>query len=327
MKQKILKFAVSAGAFAPFRYLNGGKVLILMYHRFSEKNGKFSISQEAFSAHLKYLSKHYKVITLTEYIEFRKAKTELPKKLAIITIDDGYRDVFEIAEPVLRKNNLPATLFAVTDFLEGKLWIWTDKMRFLTAQTKLTEIVFSLNQQEIKGKLTDADSRFLLAQRINSQLKKLPEAEKESEIFRLANEFEVEIPQLPTKEFAPMTWNEARELDKGLVKIESHTVTHPILPNVGENQLKFELTESKIKLEKEIGREMKIFCYPDGGWNEKVRNAVESANYQCAVTTELGFNDDGDDLFLLKRISAEPSLPHFIQDTSGFENFKKIFRR
>lgn len=327
MKEKILKIAVSTGAFAPFRYFNSGKVLILMYHRFSEKDGKFSISQAAFSSHLKYLAKHYNVITLAEYLEFRKKQTALPNKLAIITIDDGYRDVFEIAEPVLKKYNLPATLFAVTDFLEEKLWIWTDKMRYLTANTKLTEINIILNNQEIKGKLTDSESRFILAGKLNSQLKKLPEAEKELEIIRLSNEFEVEIPNLPPTEFAPMTWDEARELDKGLVKIESHTVTHPILPNVDEKQLKFELTESKIKLEKEIGREMKIFCYPDGGWNESVRNAVESANYQCAVTTELGFNGESEDLFLLKRVYCEPSFPHFVQNISGVENFKEIFRR
>jgi peptidoglycan/xylan/chitin deacetylase (PgdA/CDA1 family) len=327
VKQKILKTAVSLGAFAPFRYANSGKVLILMYHRFSQKDGKFSISPEAFANHLKYLAKHYKVVTLAEFLEIRKSKSKIPSKLAVITIDDGYRDVYEIAAPVLNKFNLPATLFAVTDFLEGKIWIWTDKMRYLTTNTKLTEINILQNNQEIIGKLTDADSHFLLAQKLNSQLKKLPDAEKEREIVRLANEFEVEIPQLPSPEFAPMTWDEARQLDKGLVKIESHTVTHPILPKVDETRLRFELTESKIKLEKEIGREMKIFCYPDGGWNEQVKKAAESAKYDCAVTTEVGFNDENDDLFLLKRISAESDLPHFVQDTSGVENFKQLFRR
>ena len=101
MKEKILKIAVSTGAFAPFRYFNSGKVLILMYHRFREKDGKFSISPEAFANHLKYLAKNYKVITLNEFLEIRKTNKELPKNLAIITIDDGYRDVFEIAAPVL----------------------------------------------------------------------------------------------------------------------------------------------------------------------------------------------------------------------------------
>jgi peptidoglycan/xylan/chitin deacetylase (PgdA/CDA1 family) len=326
VKQKILKTAVSLGAFAPFRYLNSDKALILMYHRFSDKDGKFSISPKAFATHLQYLTKHYKVVTLADYLKIRKTRKKIPTKLAVITIDDGYRDVYEIAAPVLRKYDIPATLFAVTDFLEGNIWIWTDKMRFLTANTKIKEIDISLNNQEIKGQLTDSDSRFLLAQKLNSQLKKLPEAEKEKEIVDLAKQFEVEIPKLPPKEFSPMTWDEARELDKGLIKIESHTVTHPILPNVYKEQLNFELTESKIKLEKEIGREMKIFCYPDGGWNEKVRKATESANYSCAVTTEPGFNDENEDLFLLKRISAEPSLPHFVQDTSGFENFKNSLR-
>lgn len=327
MKQKLLKFAVSVGAFEPFRYLNSGKVLMLMYHRFSEKDGKFTISPDTFANHLKYLAKNYKVITLAEFLEIRQKQTPIPAKLAVITIDDGYRDVFEIAEPVLRKFNLPATLFAVTDFLDGKIWIWTDKMRFLTSQTKFTEIKINLNDKEIKGKLSDADSRFILAGKLNSELKKLSDEEKDKEINRLAQEFGVEIPKLPPKEFAPMNWKEARQLDKGLVKIESHTVTHPILPNVDEERLRDELTFSKAKLEKELEREMKIFCYPDGGLNEKVRDAVEQANYQCAVTTELGFNDENDDLFLLKRISAEPSLPHFIQNISGFESFKNSLRK
>jgi peptidoglycan/xylan/chitin deacetylase (PgdA/CDA1 family) len=327
LKQKLLNMAVSAGAFAPFRYANSGKALILMYHRFSREEERFSVSQNALAAHLKYLAKHYQVITLSEFLEIRKTQSSsLPAKLAVITIDDGYRDVFELALPVFKKFNLPATLFTVTDFLDGKIWIWTDKMRFLTTQTKLSEVNVFINNKEIKGNLTDADSRFIFAGKLNSELKKMPDEEKEREIIRLSNEFEVEIPTSPPTEFSPMTWTEAREIDKSLIKIESHTVTHPILPNVDEQRLEFELTASKTKLESEMTREMKIFCYPDGGHNEKVRNAAEKANYECAVTTELGFNDEKDDLFLLKRISAEPGMSHFVQNISGFESFKNSLR-
>ena len=100
--------------------------------------------------------------------------------------------------------------------------------------------------------MSDKNSRLNSATKINSELKKLSNAERDGKIDELAKIVEVELPNLPPKDFAPMTWDEAREMDKSGVAIESHTVTHPILTNINETELTFELAASRQVLQEKL---------------------------------------------------------------------------
>jgi len=100
-------------------YVNGYQTVpILCYHRFGDNgNVKMTISKEKFSQQMQYLKDNgYRVIAMRDMINFIEGKEALPKKAVIITIDDGYRSTYEIAYPVLKKLNFPATLFLYTDF-------------------------------------------------------------------------------------------------------------------------------------------------------------------------------------------------------------------
>jgi peptidoglycan/xylan/chitin deacetylase (PgdA/CDA1 family) len=312
------------GAFAPFHRANRDKILILTYHRFSREKSQFNVSAVEFTAHLEYLSKYGWVLSLAETIDCLQNGKPLPPNVVVITIDDGYSDAFEIAFPILKKFEIPATIYAVTDFLDAKCWLWTDLMRFVLLETEANSIKIEFeNQDYVEAILDDETKRIETASRINSRLKKLSNERKESKIKEIAADLKVSIPELPTKDFAPMSWEQARELDAQNVKIESHTVTHPILTNIGQSQLDFELQNSKKRLENVLDREIEHFCYPNGSLNETVWNAVKNSGYKCAVTTEYGFNEKAENPFLLKRIGAQSVIENFAQSTSGFEAFRK----
>jgi len=242
----------------------------------------------------------------------------------VITVDDGYADAFEIAFPLLKKFNLPATLFAVTDFVDGKCWLWTDLMRYILTATKqdFLSVEFE-NGEKIETKLTDEMQRLETASRVNVRLKKMPNERKEAKIKEIAETLSVEIPALPTGEFAPISWQQAKEMDASVLKIESHTATHPILTNITERQLDFELQNSKKKLETVLNRKSEHFCYPNGSFNETVWQTVRNNDYKCAVTTDYGFNGKGENPFLLKRIDAQAAIENFAQSVSGFEAIKQ----
>lgn len=295
-----------------------------MYHRFSEKEHPYKISKNEFEKHLKYLSKHNTILHLDEVIEAQAKGKRLPKNPTVITIDDGYADFYDIAFPLLKKYRMPATLYVITDFLDGKIWLWTDLMRYLLMESDAAYFSYEHpNGEKVESKLENDWQKMEVAGKVNSILKKLPENEKFFRIREIAESLEVEIPNKPTKEFAPISWEQAREMDKSYIKIESHTVTHPILPNVDEIQLVFEITKAKNRLEKILERNVGHFCYPNGSLNEKVRQEVENAGYKTAVTTEYGFNNGRSNPFLLKRIDANPSIANFAQSVSGFEQFRQ----
>lgn len=312
------------GAFAPFHWANRHKAFILTYHRFSREKEHGKISAGEFESHLEYLKKHNSVLSLSETLRYLGNGKTLPPNTVVITIDDGYADAHEIAFPLLKKFGFPATIYAITDFLDGKIWLWTDLMRDALLNTKFTSIEIPFGPTDtVNADLTDTANRLETAGRINERLKKLPNKEKDSKIKEIANDLRVEIPKLPPAEFAALNWTQASEMDAAHVSIESHTVTHPILTNIGEAELEFEMSSSKNRLEDVLERSVTHFCYPNGSLDTNVRTAAKNAGYVSAVTTAYGFNTALTDPHLMNRIDAQSAIENFAQSVSGFESLRQ----
>jgi peptidoglycan/xylan/chitin deacetylase (PgdA/CDA1 family) len=95
------------------------KVPILVYHTFAERcKSKLCVSRQVFEEQMAYLKDNgYRVIALSDLIGFLEFRTGLPEKAVVITIDDGYRSVYDIAYPILKKYGFTATLFVYMDFI------------------------------------------------------------------------------------------------------------------------------------------------------------------------------------------------------------------
>lgn len=316
----------AVGLLTPFRLANRDKALIVTYHRFGEKGDQLMTSARVFRQQLDYLTSHYRVVPLSKLVEYLGSDQELPPGLAAITIDDGYRDAYEIAFPILQHYQAPATLFVVTDFLDRKTWLWTDKLRFLTAQTRATRFETASNDLPLQFQLGGQASRLEAATQVNSHLKALPDEVKEEAIKRIASSLRIEIPDLPARDYDAITWEQARKMDSAGIEIGSHTLTHPILTNINDERLESELRGSKTKLEAELGRQVELFCYPNGNYDARVKRAAANAGYSSAVTVEAGLNRNGCDLFALRRVHTEHDFARFLQSTSGFEQVKEKVR-
>ena len=307
MKQTLLRVMRASGLFASFRRANQHKILVLTYHRFSEQPKGGFTHATALAEQLEYLNAHYTIVPLSAVGRHLIDGEPLPNAPAAITIDDGYRDAYDVAFSILRRHRAPATLFAATDFIDRKGWLWTDKLRYVEARRNPSS---SLN-----------------ARRANAELKRLPNEEKDRRIAAIAQDAGVTLPALPPADCGAITWEQAREMAAAGIEIGSHTVTHPILTQLDPAQLDYELRQSRSRLEHVLDREVALFCYPNGDYNARVRGAVERAGYRIAVTTEGGLNNRSSDPLVLRRIHTERDIAHFVQSTSGFEQFKNGFRK
>jgi peptidoglycan/xylan/chitin deacetylase (PgdA/CDA1 family) len=83
-------------------------------------------------------------------------------------------------------------------------------------------------------------------------------------------------------ELATMDWEQLRDLAARGVEIGSHTMTHPHLPRLTDEELERELRDSRAALEARLGRPCRFFAYPFGDEDERVREAVRSAGYEAA---------------------------------------------
>jgi hypothetical protein len=147
MFKRILKNVFDiAGGNQIGRVLNAKKFPILMYHRFSFENEPFKLLAEVFEQHIRILKKNYTVLSLEEISQYLINGKALPKHTTAITIDDGYADVYDIAFPLLKNYQVPATVFLATDFIEYRSWLWSNRLEFILRNSKKKEFSFTLDQ-------------------------------------------------------------------------------------------------------------------------------------------------------------------------------------
>ncbi len=141
LQRLLFTAAYYSGVAGLLAWWNRKKVIILCYHGISpqpEDSGQ-TVHQDNFSAHLDYLLRHYRVISLEKYVQCCQEKIPLPERSVILTFDDGYRNFWSAALPALKSRNFPATLFVVTKHLddagEGDLsmtWTPADDHAYVT---------------------------------------------------------------------------------------------------------------------------------------------------------------------------------------------------
>lgn len=101
--------------------IGGRRVCILMYHSVAETPAYLhSVSPADFEAQMRFLATQCHVISLEQMVAAFTGQGELPERPVVITFDDGWRDTYTTAYPILRTYDLPVTLFLVPDWIEGR---------------------------------------------------------------------------------------------------------------------------------------------------------------------------------------------------------------
>jgi peptidoglycan/xylan/chitin deacetylase (PgdA/CDA1 family) len=111
---------------------------------------------------------------------------------------------------------------------------------------------------------------------------------------------------------APLTWEQLRRMDEGLITIGSHTLTHPILTTLSDDVLQREIADSRSLLEQTLDRNVDFFSYPNGANDARVVDSVRK-HYRAALTTQKAFVDSESDPCTLPRIAAGDSRADFVR--------------
>ena len=286
------------------RILNRHGTRILMYHRFPED-----------TKHLEWqcnhIRKHYKPVGLDEWTNDAVEAAD-PNSL-IVTVDDGYRDFLLYGFPVFCAYEIPCTVYLVSDFLDGKLWLWWDQLTYAFRQTKRTSLTFTLNSEELSFRFPNPTDRETLSADIAIRLTRVEDPERLRIIKLIPELLEVDISASPPTDYEPLKWDEARQLAKDGVVFGAHTVTHPILSRITDSQKKrAEIEGSKLKIQLELDQPVQHFCYPNGlndDFDEETVTIVQKAGFKTATTTERGLNFRGSRPFELRRLGIDPDLP------------------
>jgi peptidoglycan/xylan/chitin deacetylase (PgdA/CDA1 family) len=301
------------GKLSATRRARGPKFAVLCYHRIGTQgiplfNG---LPPEIFELQMGFLRKRFEVVSLDEVCREMERPTKDGNFVAV-TFDDGYGDLYAHALPILKRYQIPATIFLPASCIETGQVPWYDRI-FLALK------VFSKNELEVfldRQRIFQLDSymaRLQAATEIIQYLRTISDLARQ----QFCRSFEEQIP-LPTEELANrmLTWDHVREMNREGVSFGSHTMTHPAVSQLTDTQLETEIGQSKTLLEERLGNPVRDFAFPFG----KTEDCGTAAScvlvrwgYRSAATTLEGINVPGDDPYELRRVQfgEERSLAMF----------------
>jgi peptidoglycan/xylan/chitin deacetylase (PgdA/CDA1 family) len=293
LRRQALRVLKLCGAFSLARVVTGRMARILMYHNFTyqARGNSYPVPISSLRSQFLYLKRHFRVVPLRHLIDRLKQGSRFDDRSVAITIDDGRRNCFDVLFPLLREFGFPATFYVVSSFINEEIWIWTDKVLWLSEQ--------------------NGRSPYLRPERLEAlfeALNKLRPNERDACIERLASSSGCRIPSSPPIQYAPCSWSELRQMsDSGLVEIGSHSVSHPIFSSISDEESWNELSSSRSEIERRVGHEVRSFCFPNGkvgDYRPSQIEQVKSAGYDNAVVTHFGLVPSSTGCFELPRIGV-----------------------
>jgi len=195
------------------------------------------------------LKSKYIMIGIEDVEDFFYNKKVL-KKACHITFDDGEISFYEIVYPILKKYNIPATIFVSPYICKERKNFWFQEIRGYNHHEMI----------KIIGELLDVEPNLLRTYSLNNILKCL----KINQIWYIIETYQKKL-DVKHKATQNITIEQLLEIDRqGLVKIGAHTLTHPILANEDDENCRREICDSFKGLEEILGHEIKYFAYPNG---------------------------------------------------------------
>ncbi|MGV3504992.1 MAG: polysaccharide deacetylase family protein [Adhaeribacter sp.] len=281
MKKILFKVLRHCGLPALFReFIQRDKVTILLFHDISAQ-----VAEQTFS----YLSRHYNIICLNDFIDAceKKDPLRLPPKALILTFDDGHIRNYEML-PVIKKLKIPITIFLCSSLIDTKRHFWFKYQNGSFSPVQMKRLPNRERLEKLSEKGFKQDEDFEKPQALNKQ---------------------------QVAEMQPY------------VNLQSHTRFHPCLPTCDDLEAREEIFKSKEFLTGEFGLDVNVISYPNGDYSDRDILLSKQAGYKCGITVDYGFNTIHTDLFKLKRLSVNDTddLNELSVKASGIWGFFKTW--
>lgn len=248
-----------------------------------------SARRDDFWEQMKYIKTNYQPISMSELVDFFEKNKKLPRKPILITFDDGFDDNYHTAFPILKELDIPATIFVTTDFINSTETIWYERLAYFLNKFSTGEVYLP----KLGEKITlddDLKTRRLMYEYVIGKLKLVQDKVRNDILNDLYYEYGdpyVSISPDDKKLSMSMTWGELREMQQNNIEIGSHTVSHPVLSMLNEEQLRFEIDESKKIIENQLQGSVDTIAYPVGqseSYSTDVINAAKAAGYKIGFS-------------------------------------------
>jgi peptidoglycan/xylan/chitin deacetylase (PgdA/CDA1 family)/CelD/BcsL family acetyltransferase involved in cellulose biosynthesis len=274
---------------------------ILFYHRVNDDRDPFfpSMGTDLFEQQIRHLARYYKVVSLAEQLDHLNSGS--PGMVVSITLDDGYRDNYENVFPILRRYDLPATIFLATEAMDSGNCLWFDQLAHTLKTTSKEFIDLEIDIPRRFWLRTPAE-RLEANRGIFAAMRTLPDGERKECLQYVRRHLAVSEPE--PRQRTMLSWDQVRLMKRNRIEFGGHTVTHPFLSKMTCEQARWEISECRRRIAEELQSPVECFAYPSGreeDFNEWNRDLIHEAGYRAAVTTIWGINERTTNLAELRR--------------------------
>jgi peptidoglycan/xylan/chitin deacetylase (PgdA/CDA1 family) len=279
----------------------GGRpnLLILNYHRIGDAqktpydSDTFSCTADEFDWQVRHLKARFSIVNLESALDIVHGRAKPERTSVLLTFDDGYRDNFDEAFPILRSHGVCATFFLATAFVGTNSLPWWDIVAYIVKTSPQGRI--SLKYPAPAEFDLSPPRRERSIAEIIKLLKTPAVTDAEWFIGGLEKACGSKRPAGGAQRCF-LSWDEAREMQRNGMCFGSHSHTHPILSKLPYAEQLEELRLSREILERELGRAIDTLAYPDGqeqSFNDLTFKALAQARYSTAFSYYSGVNIPG----------------------------------
>ena len=284
-----------------------------------------SVRRETFDAQMAYVSQHYTMVSLTELARRVSDRQPLDDRLCAVTFDDGWRDNYTHAFPILKKYKVPCTIFLATNFIDGGDWFWEERLKYVLAHIMqrqrekrvaasdlvvLGDVLARLDLSAIVDMSLPRFRQFLTA--LVTTMRARAVEDRDGVMSALEGLLQLESLREPRRF---MNWDEIREMEAAGVDFGAHTVSHVNLERSDAAAAEGEIRGSKVRTEQGLSHAAPVFAYPFGKNTSAVRELVARAGFRGAFTVVPGLVNRDSDPMQLNRIDINQrvsvDLPFF----------------
>ncbi|MCC7181502.1 MAG: polysaccharide deacetylase family protein [Acidobacteria bacterium] len=301
------------------------KAVVLMYHRVltddelhrSASHPAITVTSTTFERQMALLKKRFRVLSLEQFADHLERRVPFPSSAALVTFDDGWRDNYTNALPVLERYGLPAVVFVPSGYIGTRRVFWQEALVHLL----LRAARLAREDSGSRSRLTMLLSRWCLDQMLDlpeSQLKSgavaaVGRLKPESKDVRqqLLHDLALEL-GAATDELADadgfIDWEQLHDMSKRGIAFGGHGVDHLLLTQASREEIDREVCGTREFLDHRLGTAVPTFSYPNGYLNPSIVERVRSAGYRLAFTTRRALIDCSDDPMMIGRVNIHEAV-------------------
>lgn len=254
-----ISFVAPAGV---YRGIANRKMVFPYYHAVSDeeiphlKHLYLHRSIQQFEEDLDYLLKNYSPISLQELLASQRSQHPLPRKAFMVSFDDGFREVYDVAAPILKKKGVVATVFLNTAFLDNKEMFFHNKISVLIENDK------KLGKAALRKKVEDIFARHNMAfSDLRSTLLSIP-YQKRDMVEEIAHACEVDFDAYLLKNKPYMSAAQVEALVRDGFSVGSHSIDHPPYQSLSLSEQLRQTTDSLKALKETFSLDYSAFSFP-----------------------------------------------------------------